>query len=446
MTRLNFRQIALIAAVALFATSGWAVTGTASLGKKVELAVTASGTAPFSYQWFKNNTPIPGAFNSTYTIASVAAADAGTYTVGVTNSAGSTTSDVAVLNVDATVPPPAVSPPAPTPPAPTPPTPTPAPPAPTPTPPPATPTPPVSPTPPTSPSPPAPPPAAPAPTPPPSAPNSAGVQSGRLINVSVRGLAGRDSQTLIVGFIVSGAGNLPVLIRGWGPELAADPFNVPGALQDPILRTFSGATQIAENDNWGSNAQTAPIAAQVGAFPFPSVSKDAAIFTTFTQGAATSHITSVDTGTGVSLAEVFDASSNFTPGSARLTNVSARAHVGTGANVLIGGFVIGGGSPIRVLIRAIGPTLGNFGVGGLLADPKLELHSSAGLIASNDNWSEAANAAAITADAGAHAFALPTNSKDAVILTTLPPGAYSAIIKGVNDTAGTALLEVYEVP
>ncbi len=433
MTRSNFGRLVLVAAVSCLANPASAATGTASLGQTVRLAVTANGTAPFAYQWFKNNAPIPGAVDSTYTIASATANDAGTYTAGVTNSAGSTTSDVAVLRINASLPPPAGVPPV-QPPAP----------APTPTPPPPpAPAPPASPAP--SPSP--PPPSTPAPSPPPAAPSSpARVEAGHLINVSVRGLAGSDSQTLIVGFIVSGTGNLPVLIRGWGPELAAHPFNVPGALRDPILRTFRGSISVAENDNWGAHPQIATIAAQVGASAFPPTSKDAAIFTQFAPGVATTHVVSADTAKGVVLAEVFDANTSpFTPGSARLTNVSARAHVGTGGDVLIGGFVIGGGTPITVLIRAIGPGLGSFGVSGVLADPKLELHSNVGLIAANDNWSEASNAAAVAANTGRQAFALPSNSKDAVILATLPPGAYSAIIKGINDTTGTALLEVYEV-
>lgn len=125
----------------------------------------------------------------------------------------------------------------------------------------------------------------------------------------------------------------------------------------------------------------------------------------------------------------------------RLVNISSRTGVGTDGNVMIAGFVVGGGTPKKVLIRAVGPGLTQFNLGGVLADPILELHDVNGVIATNDNWDPAD--AVTMSDAGA--FALTPGSKDAVIVTTLNPGSYTAIVSGVNRSSGISLVEVYDV-
>jgi len=363
-----------------------ASTSTLAEGKAVRFSVAADGTAPFSYQWLKNNVAISGAVGSTYAIDAVSEADAGTYTVLVSNAAGAILSDAAVLNVtaaDSAGPPP----------------------------------------------------------PPPTATPLA----GRLTNLSIRGLAGNASQPLIVGFIVTGTTDMPVLLRGWGPTLAANPFNVSDSLADPMLRVFRDTLEITENNDWGTDPQVAAVAARVGAFPFSPASKDAAVFTRFAPGATTAHVIDALPGSGVILAEIFDANPAATTGSSRLTNLSARAPVGQGSAVLIGGFVIGGETSVRILIRAVGPTLTGFGVNGVLADPQLELHSSTALRETNDNWSDSPNAPAIAALNAQQAFALPANSKDAAILATLPPGVYTSIVRGAAGTTGVVLFELYEV-
>ena len=130
--------------------------------------------------------------------------------------------------------------------------------------------------------------------------------------------------------------------------------------------------------------------------------------------------------------------------SPRLVNLSARGPVGTGANILVGGFVIGQGSPETVLIRAVGPTLVNFGVHFALLDPVLSLYDSAGVqIQTNKGWITGNATAAIMSSVGA--FALPSGSNDSAIVVTLPPGAYTAQIAGASGTPGTALVEIYEV-
>ena len=132
--------------------------------------------------------------------------------------------------------------------------------------------------------------------------------------------------------------------------------------------------------------------------------------------------------------------------STRLTNLSTRGFVGTGANAMICGFVIGGTTPKDVLIRAIGgATLGGFGVGGTLADPQLELFNAAGaLIAQNANWNDRDGASIATAIRRVGAFALDGNSSDAALLVTLPPGGYTAKVAGADGGAGAALVEVYD--
>jgi hypothetical protein len=147
---------------------------------------------------------------------------------------------------------------------------------------------------------------------------------------------------------------------------------------------------------------------------------------------------------------VYDASAPdaFVISTPRLTNVSALTQVGTGGDILIAGFSVTGTTPKTVLVRGIGPALNAFGVTGSLADPKLELFQSgaSNAMAANDNWGAANTTQIAAAAAGVGAFALATDSKDAVLLISLPPGSYTAQVTGVGGTTGLALVEIYEVP
>ncbi len=125
-----------------------------------------------------------------------------------------------------------------------------------------------------------------------------------------------------------------------------------------------------------------------------------------------------------------------------LRNLSTRGQVGTGSNILIAGFVVGGSTPKQVLVRAIGPTLASFGVTGALADPVLELYRGNTRIASNDNWD---GTGLQTAANQAGAFPLPVSSADAAVLMTLSPGSYTAQVSGVAGRTGVALVELYDV-
>ncbi len=263
--------------------------------------------------------------------------------------------------------------------------------------------------------------------------------SATLSNLSVRTTAGSGDQSLIVGFVVGG-GPREVLIRGIGPTLGA--FGVPDTIADPTL-TLNGGASIITNDNWGTSTATAAVFTSVGAFPLTAGTKDAALLTTI-DGARSAQVGSTDGGSGIALVELYATPS----GTGRLINVSARTAVGTGGAILIAGFNVSGSVPKKLLIRAVGPTLGVFGVGGTLADPILVVKNAAGFeVAANDNWSTANNASELAAAATrVGAFALTAGSKDAVVSATLPPGSYTAAISGANNTTGVALVEVYELP
>jgi hypothetical protein len=276
----------------------------------------------------------------------------------------------------------------------------------------------------------------------------AAAEISRIANLSIRTNAGAGAQTLIVGFVVGGSGTSgtkPLLVRGIGPALTS--FNVGGALADPKIELYNaGAAKLFENDNW--NAADAATFAGVGAFPLSAGSRDAALYqSTLPSATYSAQVSGVGGATGVALAEIYDVTPGaaFTPGTPRLVNVSARAVSGTGTETLIAGFVIAGPATKSVLIRAIGPTLRNFGVTGVLTDPRLELINSAGArLQENDNWGGGtALTAAFTA---VGAFPLAPASLDAAVFATLGPGAYTAQVSGVGGGTGVALIEIYEVP
>lgn len=270
---------------------------------------------------------------------------------------------------------------------------------------------------------------------------------GRLGNLSVRALAGTGTQTLALGFVVAGEPEKPLLIRAIGPTLAT--FGVAGALADPRLQLLTGSTILRTNDNWavgvGNNNSLADAVSNVfavaGAFPLDATSKDAAIVRSSEAGTYTAQVIT-DGASGIVLAELYDTA----PASgARLVNASARAQVGTADGIVVAGFVIAGGTPLRVLIRGVGPGLAAFGVTGTLANPKLDLFRGATLLQTNDDWAGAT--ALVDAAVKVGAFALPDNaSRDAALLVTLAPGAYTAQLSGAAGETGVALVEIYEVP
>ncbi len=187
----------------------------------------------------------------------------------------------------------------------------------------------------------------------------------------------------------------------------------------------------------------AATASQVGAFALAPASAEAALLTDFRSGNYSAQVSGVAGTSGIVLVELYDADDTS---AARLANVSARARVGTGEDMLVAGFVIVGTAPQTLLIRAAGPALAAFGVAGTLANPKLDvIPLGAGTpVAGNDDWSGTVELAAAFTSQGAFPFASP-DSKDAALLVTLQPGSYSVQVSGVGGTTGEALVEIYDV-
>lgn len=268
----------------------------------------------------------------------------------------------------------------------------------------------------------------------------------RLANLSTRTRI-NSGATLIPGFVVEGTGQAPVLIRAVGPTLGS--LGVGGVLPDPQMRLVSNGLEQATNDDWGLYPDQGDLEAtrqRVGAFALDAGSADAALVISLDSGPHTVPTTGSEGSSGVVLVELYDAGAGGSD-DPRLVNLSARSQVGTGADLLIPGFVIQGDVAKTVLIRAVGPTLGDFGVPGVLENPILSLYSGAEELAANDDWGSGDQAATIMATATrVGAFAIGETSKDSALLITLNPGAYTVQVAGVGDTTGECLVEVYDVP
>lgn len=267
-------------------------------------------------------------------------------------------------------------------------------------------------------------------------------QASRIANISARTLAGSGDRTLVAGFVVGGTGAKPLLVRAVGPTLAN--FGVANPLADPSLAVQNRLnTTVASNGDWGGTTALVALSSQVGAFPLTPGSRDAALATSLAAGSYTAVIGGAATGAGTALIEIYDTevSGSFT---ARITNISTRGQVGFG-EPLLAGFVITGDLRKRVLIRAVGPTLASFGLTGLLADPKIDVLSGTTVVASNNDWTEAAvtaQVASVSPTVGA--FPLNAGSKDSAIVLQLAPGAYTVQVAGVGASGGTVLVEIYD--
>lgn len=266
---------------------------------------------------------------------------------------------------------------------------------------------------------------------------------GRLANLSTRALAG-PGINLIPGFVVAGNAAKPFLVRAIGPTLVD--YKVSKPLPDPVVELLETgrALPIAQNNNWDSSGGLGAIMLGAGAFALPENSKDAVVHTALGAGLYTARASSNDDESGLALVEVYDAAP--ANANARLVNLSTRGQVGLGDAVLTSGMVIDG-NPLRLLVRAVGPTLAGFGVPDTLARPTLMLFSGQTVLATNTGWAAGATSADLRgAAAAAGGFALNEGSTDSALLITLNPGAYTAQVSGVGDTTGEILIEVYIVP
>jgi len=272
---------------------------------------------------------------------------------------------------------------------------------------------------------------------------SAAQYDQRLANLSTRAQVGTGSNVMITGFVVQEGAPKQVLIRAVGARLAAAPFNISGALADPLLQLYNNdGVLVLGNDNWsGDDLATMN---SVGAFALTSGSRDAALIATLSPGAYTAQVSGVGNTSGVAILEVYDVT-----GSARLMNLSTRALVGSGNTTFFSGLSVApGGGARRVLVRAAGPSLGSLGVGGALSDPAIAILDQAGrqiANGANDNWESAGANALREAFAQAGAFPFAAGSRDAALVIDLPPGNYTIQASGVGGASGTALVEVYDL-
>lgn len=332
-------------------------------GASYNLTVNAAGRN-LTYQWQFNGQNISGATTATWLVYNFDASSAGTYSVVVTNSYGSTTAKIVTLSFAPTY----------------------------------------------------------------------------LTNLSVRAAAGGPAGPLTVGFVLAGSGTARILVRGDGPGLAQ--FGLGGVLANPSLTLSSSTATVAVNTGWANDPALSTAFGAVGAFAFPANSADTALLVPLAPGNYTAQINGINGSTGVALAELYYADTASI--STRPVNVSALTNVGTGANVLAAGFVVSGPGTEKLLIRAIGPTLANFGVGSPLARPILTVLDSAGkTLASNSGWASDPTLATVFSQVGA--FGLALTSVDAAVVVTVPAGGYTAQVAGLGNTTGSALIEIYEV-
>jgi|GEM_PF-1570898 len=355
------------------------------ISQTVQLGSSATFTvgatgSSLTYQWLKDGAALAGATNGTLTLTNLQMSDAGYYSVVVSNASGQATSAAASLAVVT---------------------------------------------------------------------SSGSAPRGRIINLSVRTQAGSGDKTLIAGFIIAGSGTKPVMVRASGPTLSN--FGVSGVLSDPRLDLYQGSTVIAQNDSWKSAPNQAAIAAADGGNlgTFALDSKEAIILNSLQPTAYTAIVSSADGGAGVALVEVYD-TDTAQPGTPefdaqpRLVNISARSAVGTGDAILIAGFVINGTASKRLMIRASGSTLTNFGLSGVLANPILQLYNNSTVVAQNTGWQSATNAAEFRSLNGDKMGPYSLDPKDSGLVVTLAPGAYTAAVSGANNATGVALIEIFD--
>jgi hypothetical protein len=277
--------------------------------------------------------------------------------------------------------------------------------------------------------------------------------ASRLANLSTRGSVPAGGE-LTPGFVLRGDGSKDLVIRAVGPELAD--FGVTTAMDDPTLSLvpLGGSAAQLTNDNWQDSANSAELAtksASLGAFPLNEGSLDASVLTSVSlpnsagSKGFTVQITSTSGAAGIALAEVYDPDAAGT--AAQLTNISARGFSGLGADALSPGFVIDGEGAKTMLIRVVGPRLADFGVLGTMANPRLEVipGGQSFVVAENDDWGGTSALKTAFQTTGAFEF---TNdgSRDAAVVVRLPPGPYTVRPSGANDGTGVILVEAYEVP
>lgn len=256
----------------------------------------------------------------------------------------------------------------------------------------------------------------------------------QALNISTRLGVGSGDNVMIGGFIIKGNSSKSVLIRGLGPSLSN--LGLTGVLLDPVLelRGADGSV-LFQNDNWKDDQRS-----QIEGTIFqPTDDREPVIVASLPPAAYTAILTGKNQTTGIGLIEVYDRDQ---AADSELQNISTRGFVGAQSNVLIGGFILGGNNNTRVAVRGLGPSLSQFGLSNLLADPTLELHDGNGaILIANDNWNDDSTAADLLR---ANGLAL-ANPQESAVFTTLPAGQFTAILAGKNGGTGVGTIEVYNL-
>jgi hypothetical protein len=246
---------------------------------------------------------------------------------------------------------------------------------------------------------------------------------------------GTGSNVLIGGFIIKGTQSKTLILRAVGPSLAA--LGVPNVLPDPVLAVYdSTGGVVASNDDWHDGSKAAQIQESGLA---PTDSRESAVLVTLAPGNYTAVVSGYGNGTGNGLVEAYEMDATAT----RLVNISTRGRVGTVNEPMIGGLIVQGVSGKKVIIRALGPSLGvgPSAIDGALSDPILELRDGSGnLLAVNDDWEGSSQVADILGST-----IPPVNPLEAAIVAALTPGNYTAIVRGTDGASGIALVEVFDL-
>ena len=256
----------------------------------------------------------------------------------------------------------------------------------------------------------------------------------KAANISTRVRVGNGEAVEIGGFIITGTARKKVLIRALGPSIQSNGTPLPGTLTDPVLELhISSGPLIRVNDDWRAFRPAEILDSGLA----PMNEKESAINITLPPDAYTAVLRGKNGETGIALIEIYDLDPDA---DSKLANISTRGFIGTGDNVLIGGFIFRGSQPERIVIRAIGPSLNAAGIVNPLADPALELRNQSGeLVATNDNWKQTQQSELSMSGLA------PTNDRESAILATLQTGAYTAIVRGNNGETGVGLVEVYDI-
>lgn len=267
------------------------------------------------------------------------------------------------------------------------------------------------------------------------------------LNISTRMMVGRDENVLIGGFYISGSVPKKVLVRAIGPSLTDNGMPLDGKMEDPTLQLFDdNQKSVGSNDNWKVNddskqSQQAEIEATGIA---PSHDFESAVIRTLAPGAYTAIVSGKDNTTGIALVEIYDLEQ---AADSQMANLSSRGMVAGGDHVMIGGFILGGTqSGNQVLIRGIGPSLEQSGLSNFLADPLLELHDANGNVTGRNNDWKVNDASGGSQEAEVRATTIPpADDLESAILITLPPGAYTAILRDANGGSGIGVVELYNL-